>query len=125
MQQLAGICLLTREVKRLRDFYGAVLERTPEEDGETYVSFSTGSQVLLSIYAFSEMEKWTPEFLEDKVSGRASLEFAVDDADVEYRRLIDIGAHIVRPPTTYPWGLRAVWFTDPDGNLVTFHAPAR
>ena len=32
-----------------------------------------------------------------------------------------VGALIVKPPTTYPWGRRAVWFLDPDGNIVNFY----
>ncbi|MEI3014029.1 MAG: VOC family protein [Ruthenibacterium lactatiformans] len=33
------------------------------------------------------------------------LEFAVDDVDAEYERLLSAGVSVERPPVTYPWGV--------------------
>ncbi|MGC9394020.1 MAG: VOC family protein [Anaerolineae bacterium] len=52
----------------------------------------------------------------------AVLEFEVEDGDEEYVRLLALNVPIVKPPTTQPWGLRSVWFRDPDGNIVNFFA---
>lgn len=122
MQQLTGVCIVTSTVKRLRDFYSLVLQRDPEEDGEEYVAFSTGSQVILSLYSANAMANWAPDLDFDCPAARCVLEFEVGDPDAEYQRLLALDAQIVCPPTTYPWGLRAVWFNDPDGNLITFHS---
>ncbi|MFR2589467.1 MAG: VOC family protein [Ruthenibacterium lactatiformans] len=50
------------------------------------------------------------------------LEFAVDDVDAEYERLLTAGISVERPPVTYPWGYRAIGFRDPDGNNIDFTA---
>ena len=50
------------------------------------------------------------------------LEFAVDDVDAEYERLLSAGVSVERPPVTYPWGYRAIGFRDPDGNNIDFTA---
>jgi uncharacterized glyoxalase superfamily protein PhnB len=31
-----------------------------------------------------------------------------------------MGIKMVKPPQTHPWGARAFWFRDPDGNIVDF-----
>jgi predicted enzyme related to lactoylglutathione lyase len=51
------------------------------------------------------------------------IEFRVQDADEEYRKLQTISADIVQPPTTQPWGNRSLLFRDPDGNLINFFTP--
>ena len=46
------------------------------------------------------------------------LDFLVADVDAEYPRIAALGAGLVLPPTTQPWGSRSMVFTDPEGNLV-------
>ena len=46
------------------------------------------------------------------------LDFLVGDVDAEYPRITALGAGLVLPPTTQPWGSRSMVFTDPEGNLV-------
>lgn len=54
----------------------------------------------------------------------AIIEFHVADVDAAYQRLADfLGAAVVQPPTTMPWGNRSLLFRDPDGNLVNFFTP--
>ena len=50
------------------------------------------------------------------------LEFAVDDVDAEYERLLNEGISVERPPVNYPRGYRAIGFRDPDGNNIDFTA---
>ena len=69
------------------------------------------------------MEELAPGCMQGAGHGSYTLECQVDDVDREYARLLEIGAPIVKPPTTQPWGWRSVWFHDPDGNLVNFNAP--
>ena len=47
---------------------------------------------------------------------------SVEDVDREHERLLANEVEIVKPPTTQSWGRRSVWFRDPDGNVVNFHA---
>ena len=39
----------------------------------------------------------------------------VRDVDEEHRRLVAVGADVLAPPETKPWGLRECWIADPDG----------
>ena len=51
------------------------------------------------------------------------IEFRVQDADEEYRKLQAMAADIEQAPTTQPWGNRSLLFRDPDGNLINFFTP--
>ncbi len=68
------------------------------------------------------MEQMVPGSMQGAGAGTAVLEFEVADVDQEYARLLGLNVPIVKPPTTQPWGLRSVWFRDPDGNIVNFFA---
>jgi predicted enzyme related to lactoylglutathione lyase len=46
------------------------------------------------------------------------LDFLVADVDAEYPRVAALGACVVLPPTTQPWGSRSMICIDPEGNLV-------
>jgi predicted enzyme related to lactoylglutathione lyase len=39
----------------------------------------------------------------------------VPDVDAEHDRLRALGADVLAPPETMPWGLREMWLADPDG----------
>ena len=48
----------------------------------------------------------------------------VPDVDLEHERLMPLGAPVVQPPTTMPWGLREMVVTDPDGiEVVVVQVP--
>ena len=46
----------------------------------------------------------------------------MESRDQEYTHLTRMNIPIVKLPTTQPWGLRSVWFRDPDSNIVNFYA---
>lgn len=56
--------------------------------------------------------------------GNLSLWLQVRDVDAEHERLAGLGADVVRPPRTEPWGLREMWLRDPDGvRIVLVEVP--
>ena len=120
MKKLKSISIITQDVLALRNFYAAVLELTPDGD-DLFVVFST-PEVNLSICAKQIMERMAPGSSSDAGTGACFIEFEVDDVDREYRRLTALKVQLVKPPTTQPWGLRSVWFCDPDGNKLNFFA---
>ena len=116
-----SVCLITRDLPGLRDFYRRVLQVAPEGD-ETFAVFGTaGAQ--LTVFIAQGMEQMAPGSTAGAGRGGSVLEFEVEDVDQEHARLLALGVPIVKPPTTQPWGLRSVWFRDPEGNLVNFYAP--
>ena len=115
-----GICLVTNDVRRLRDFYCTVLQAKAEGD-DTFTTVATQGAAL-SIFTEEGMERMAPGSMLHSGCGRYTLEFEVEDVDKEYERLTSMEITFVKPPTTQTWGRRSVWFRDPDGNIVNFFA---
>lgn len=44
-----------------------------------------------------------------------------EDVDTAYEELKSLGANILEPPETKPWGLRQFTVADLDGNVFYFH----
>ena len=66
-------------------------------------------------------------FLEVSAPGRRPVDaggagmglwLQVRDVDAEHGRLAGLGATVLTPPETMPWGLRECWVADPDGLRV-------
>lgn len=123
MKHMKGICLITPDVVRLRHFYQDVLEMDAEGD-DTFTTFAVGG-ITFSLFTEREMERMAPGSMRDAGRGSCALEFEVHDVDHEFECLTKLNVPIVKPPTTQPWGLRSVWFRDPDGNIVNFFAPVQ
>jgi catechol 2,3-dioxygenase-like lactoylglutathione lyase family enzyme len=120
VRTFVGICIITRDVRRLCDFYRHVLQVEAEGEG-VFAALSTRG-AKLSLFAEPGMEEMAPGSVTAAGRGGCVIEFEVEDVDREYERLAGMNVPIVKPPTTQPWGLRSVWFRDPDGNLVNFFA---
>ena len=54
------------------------------------------------------------------MEGASGITFAVDDVDATYRTLAERGVRFSGPPEPMPWGDRATWLIDPDGNRFFF-----
>lgn len=54
------------------------------------------------------------------MEGASGITFAVDDVDETYRTLSARGVRFSGPPEPMPWGDRATWLFDPDGNRFFF-----
>ena len=121
MIRFNGICLITRDVRRLRDFYAAALQSKGEgDDGFGYVAVEGAT---LSFYTEQGTEQLAPGSTNGIGRGGFTIEVQVDDVDREYARMVEMGAPVVKPPTTQPWGWRSAWFRDPDGNILNLAAP--
>ena len=121
MRRFNGICIITPDVRRLRDFYRSVLE--VESEGDDVFAYFSALGAELSFYSEAGTEALAPGSTRGAGRGAFTLEFEVQDVDSEYEHLTRLGVVIVKPPTTQPWGRRSVWFRDPDGNLINFNAP--
>lgn len=121
---LAHTCLITGNVKRLVEFYEPVLGEKANWSGADYAEFPTGAGVL-AIFSAAAQEQYIPGAAEAAKNRSAILEFEVNDADREYRRLQGLVKIWVKPPSTQPWGTRSTYFRDPDGNLVDFYTQGK
>lgn len=120
MKTLKSVCLVTEDVRKLREFYTTVLEVTSDGD-DSFVMIST-TGINLSISSTKILEEMAPGLRIESPAGNCFLEFEVGDVDREYERLKTLNVEVIKPPTTQPWGLRSVWFCDPQGNRVNFYA---
>jgi catechol 2,3-dioxygenase-like lactoylglutathione lyase family enzyme len=121
--RFSSICIITPDVAKLRDFYTAILGVEAEGDDNFTALLTEGTP--LTLFAEQGMEKMAPGCMEGTGNGRYALEFEVSDVDQEYERLKAMNVSVVKPPTTQSWGLRSVWFRDPDRNIVNFYARVR
>jgi catechol 2,3-dioxygenase-like lactoylglutathione lyase family enzyme len=114
-----GICLVTKDVKRARLFYEAVLQTSFKgDDAFAWIESARGN---FSIFSAEGMEKMAPGSMKGSGHGSYTIEFEIDDVDREFERLKDAGVKFVKEPTTQSWRRRSVWFRDPDGNIVNFY----
>jgi catechol 2,3-dioxygenase-like lactoylglutathione lyase family enzyme/predicted ester cyclase len=119
VKRFNGICIISRDVQRLCDFYRDVLETSPE--GGDFFAVLPVAGAALTLFAEQGMEEMAPKSMLGAGKGGYTIEIEVEDVDREHQRLTVLGVPIVKPPTTQPWGRRSVWFRDPDGNLVNFY----
>ena len=114
-----GVCLVTTDVIQLRTFYEGVLQA--EADGDEVHSLMRLDPFSLAIYNPALHDESTIP-AHHAGGGSVVLQFQVDDVDAEHERLVGLGVEMIWPPTTHPWGNRAMQFYDPDGNVITFYS---
>lgn len=119
MKRFNGICIITRQVRSLANFYCMVLQTSAEGD-DTHTVLLTGGAIL-TIFSEQGMEQMAPGSMKNAGRGGYAMEFQVEDVDREFERLGQNGVEIVKPPATYPWGSRSAWFRDPDGNIIDLY----
>jgi catechol 2,3-dioxygenase-like lactoylglutathione lyase family enzyme len=125
---LAAVHLPCRDMELMTRFYRDVIgfERGPDQipigDGplDPWVTFKTGE-----VYLVLKARGWYDG--EDKPVEVASVHVAFrvangDVVDAEYERLRAAGVEFRAPPKDWPWNERAIFFPDPEGNLVEFFA---
>jgi catechol 2,3-dioxygenase-like lactoylglutathione lyase family enzyme len=110
---------VTDDVAQLATFYGRLIEKDVVLN-DYYVEVPTGGlSVAFAKCRFTEIGATcgaTPE--QAPRSGESILDFRTHDVDEAYARIDRLGVEWVLPPTTQPWGDRAITFRDPQGHLV-------
>lgn len=107
--KLGEVCLLTDDVVRLANFYKQLLG-TDNGSSDSIHQTIIAEETMLTVYNDGEPRPQTANHIQ--------LAFTVEDVDREYERLCAMGAVIVSPPASQPWGARNMCFLDPDGNRI-------
>ena len=115
--QFTDVCIITNDVLRLRAFYEAVFGGKAEGD-EWHSALKIGG--LHMVFLLENNSDFYYEYADG--ASNTILSFNVDDCDVEYKRLLNLGAELVGEPKTHPWGARSFQFRDPDGNILNFRS---
>lgn len=96
----SGICLLTKDVQRLSNFYQKILQTTSDCDDVIHQEIHTQG-AFLAILKYDDANGGNPNM---------NMAFTVDDVDTECLRLKELGVEILDEPTTRPWGLEICAF---------------
>lgn len=107
--RIGEVGLLTNDVVRLADFYKKLLNI---ENGSNDAVHQTliSEETMLTIYNDGS-EK-------NNQNQNICLAFTVENIEEEYKRIMELGAKIIEPPTKRPWGAVNMSFRDPDGNTI-------
>jgi predicted enzyme related to lactoylglutathione lyase len=114
--------IITADVTRLVGFYETVTATAAIWGNELFAEIPTAVGTL-AIGSDKTVPLFGAGSAEPEANRSVIIEFIVDDVDSEYERLRAHIGEVVTPPTTMPWGNRAVLFRDPDGNLVNLFTP--
>jgi predicted enzyme related to lactoylglutathione lyase len=118
--QFTDVCLISKDVLNLVDFYEKLFDAAASEKGQYHSSVNIGG-LWLTIDAAEIADSATVfSYVNAKASNNTILCFNVDDVDAQYTHVLTLGAAALNEPTTHPWGARSFQFCDPDGNIINF-----
>lgn len=116
--------IVTDDVPRLAAFYAALVG-APVVLNEYYVEVPAGpASVAFSRRRFTEYPGAAAAGLAPRAD-EIVLDFLVGDVDAEHGRIAALGAGVLGPPATQPWGNRSMICTDPEGHLINVFSPVR
>jgi catechol 2,3-dioxygenase-like lactoylglutathione lyase family enzyme len=118
--KLALVTIVTAHLEQMRAFYQEVLRIEPQIYRGNYVEFTLEAGTL-ALWRQSECEEFGLGPLRGAANHSVLIEFAVADVDAEYARLKGLQVEWVQELTTQPWGQRAFYVRDPDGNVLNFY----
>ena len=118
--KLALVTIVTANLEPMRTFYQKVLQVEPQIYRGNYVEFTMEAGTL-ALWRQSEWEAFGITSMRGAANQSVLIEFEVEDVDREYTRLKALPMEWVQEVTTQPWGHRAFYVRDPDGNVLNVH----
>ena len=118
--KLALVTIVTAHLESMRTFYQQVLQVEPQIYRGNYVEFPLEAGTL-ALWRQSEWEAFGITSMRGAANQSVLIEFEVEDVDREYTRLKALPMAWVQEVTTQPWGHRAFYVRDPDGNVLNVH----
>ena len=123
--RLALVILAVYELSRARRFYVEAFGWTETVTTPVYVEFALPDGMRLGLYlreGFSRNTGAPVSLRAPHHTTATELYLVVDDLDASVARLEGLGARCLSPAAERPWGDRAAYFEDPEGNvLVVVH----
>ena len=117
--KLALVTIVTANLEPMRTFYQQVMQIEPQIYRGNYVEFTLEAGTL-ALWRQSECAEFGLGTLRGTANNRVLIELEVADVDREYTRLKGLHVDWVQELTTQPWGHRAFYVRDLDGNVLNF-----
>lgn len=118
--KLALVTIVTANLEPMRTFYQTMLQVEPRIYRGNYVEFILEAGTL-ALWRQSEFETFGIATMQGAANRSILIELAVQNVDREYARLKNLSVEWVQGLTTQPWGHRAFYIRDPDGNVLNMH----
>jgi len=125
--KLHNIRLLVKDFDKCFAFYNNTLGLTCTWGhlGENYASFNIGLESGLAIFKADLMNVEIgnqPNVPNGNIPDKFAIVTAVDNVDIEFEKLQQIGIKFITQPTDMPgWGIRVAHFRDPENNLIEIY----
>jgi predicted enzyme related to lactoylglutathione lyase len=107
--RIGEVCLNTNDVIRLANFYKKLLGIDNGSNAEIH-------QILIS--EETHLTIYNDGTSKNNNNQNICLAFTVEDVELEYEKLLAMGAEIIERPTKRPWGTVNMSFYDPDRNVI-------
>jgi uncharacterized glyoxalase superfamily protein PhnB len=120
LMKLKLVTIVTAHLEQMRTFYQGVLQVEPQTYRGNYVEFALQAGTL-ALWRQSECEAFGLASMRGGANRSILIELEVEDVDGEYVRLKGLQMDWVQELTTQPWGHRAFYVRDPDGNVLNVH----
>lgn len=120
--KLASVRIITKDVRRLTEFYERALATTSRWLNEEFAEVATPT-CAVAIGSERTMAMFGAGAAHAADNRSVILEFLVPDVDKDCERLEGYLSDVVQRPVTQPWGNRSFLFRDPDGNLINLFTP--
>jgi len=118
--KLALVTIVTANLEEMRTFYQEVLQIKPVTYRGNYVAFVMEVGTL-ALWRESECAAYGLGSLRGGSNQSVLIECEVAHVEREYARLKRLDVEWVQELTTQPWGHRAFYVRDPDGNVLNVH----
>ena len=119
--RFASVRVVTGQVDALVAFYARLAEVEAVHLAPGFAEIRLAG-VTLAISSSELIERFNGGAIVPAANRSAMLELEVDDVEAVAARVEALGAEIVQPPTTMPWGNRSMLLRDPDGAIVNIFA---
>ena len=119
--RFASIRVVTDQFDVLVEFYARLAEVEAVRRAPGFAEIPLDGATL-AISSTELIDRFNGGAIVPAANRSAMLEFEVDDVGAVAARAGTIGAEIVQPPTTMPWGNRSMLLRDPDGAIVNIFA---
>lgn len=121
--RLDGFGIMVDDMAAMIRFYRDVLGFAIKEGEDATNVFLEKDGTLFLLYRKTDFEKMTNRKFSycSGINGHYEIALSVENyaaVDKAYKEMVAAGAQGIMEPTTEPWGQRACYITDPEGNLV-------